>query len=208
MRRYQGIILCWNRHSRWEFKTGTGLWAENDSVEQRWGGGGGGCGEGGTSHNQRGGPQTGRGRIHHRSDYIPPKSWSPDGGHIQVFMSSCFLCDFSLVFSCNRKEIHSLTNISDLSFTTNKGRTLGPRWPLTCLWSNHLYHHPSPTCIQASRQMLLSPAYLPISYHPSPTCSTNEEPSLTEPALAPGLSLTLPTKLKQLEKNCPGETQI
>lgn len=26
-----------------------------------------------------------------------------------------------------RKEIHSLTNISDLSFTTNKNRTLGPR---------------------------------------------------------------------------------
>jgi hypothetical protein len=26
-----------------------------------------------------------------------------------------------------KKEIHSLTNISDLSFTTNKGRSLGPR---------------------------------------------------------------------------------
>ena len=37
------------------------------------------------------------------------------------------LYDSSPVFSCNRKEIHSLTNISDLSFTTNKGRTLGPR---------------------------------------------------------------------------------
>jgi len=56
-----------------------------------------------------------------------------------------------------RKCIFSLTNISDLSFTTNKKRTLGP----------------------------------------SPTEDG-------DPTLGPGLILGLPTKLLQLEKNCPG----
>jgi len=56
-----------------------------------------------------------------------------------------------------RKEIASLTNISDLSFTTSKGRTLGP-------------------------------------------CPHEEG----WPDLGPGLLLSLPTKLKHLEKNCPG----
>jgi len=57
-----------------------------------------------------------------------------------------------------RREIRSLTSISDLSFTTNKGRVLGPS-------------------------------------------ALGEE----EPELGPGLLLSLPAKLRHLEKNCPGK---
>ena len=82
----------------------------------------------------RGEHQTLREEVHklEEGEYITemttyhPKADLQMGDTFRCHVMSCHVILHQQPFLF-RKEIHSMTNISDLSFTTNKNRTLGPR---------------------------------------------------------------------------------